>query len=327
MGTLSDLVQFIFAGLTGGAIYALVALGFGVVHNTMGIVNFTQVDFVSLGGMLLYSALFAMGLPMPLALALAVAGVTATPWWVEVLGIRPARTDNHLVLIFLTIGLSIFLRGAMKLIWGKTAWRCRPWPARRRCGCWGPPFFPRLCGSWPSPAWPSCSWCCFSGRLPWGWPCGRWRPTPKQAARVVGLNVGRVKALSFALAGALGGLAGCLVTPITTLSYDVGVLLGLKGFAAAILGGFGSFPGAIVGGITLGLLESLTAGYLSSAYKDVVAFVVLLLVLFIRPRGLWGERPNRHFKGDNPSLLTTSRGPRCREGQVKQASHRSACLT
>ena len=108
------------------------------------------------------------------------------------------------------------------------------------------------------------------------------------AAAVVGLKVWRVKAASFALAGALGGLAGCLVTPITTLSYDVGVLLGLKGFAAAILGGFGSFPGAILGGLILGLLESLGAAYISSAYKDVIAFVVLLLVLFIRPRGLLG---------------------------------------
>ena len=110
-----------------------------------------------------------------------------------------------------------------------------------------------------------------------------------EAAAVVGLKVWRVKAMSFALAGALGGLAGCLVTPITTLAYDVGVLLGLKGFAAAILGGFGSFPGAILGGLTLGLLESLGAAYISSAYKDVIAFIVLLLVLFIRPRGLLGR--------------------------------------
>jgi branched-chain amino acid transport system permease protein len=109
------------------------------------------------------------------------------------------------------------------------------------------------------------------------------------AAAVVGLKIRRVKAMSFALAGALGGLAGCLVTPITTLSYDVGVLLGLKGFAAAILGGFGSFPGAILGGVLLGLLESLGGAYLSSAYKDAIAFAVLLLVLFIRPRGLLGH--------------------------------------
>jgi branched-chain amino acid transport system permease protein len=109
------------------------------------------------------------------------------------------------------------------------------------------------------------------------------------AAAVVGIPAGRVRLTSYAIAGALGGLAGVLITPITTLSYDVGVLLGLKGFAAAILGGFGSFPGAILGGVGLGLLESLSAGYLSSAYKDVVAFVVLLVVLFVRPKGLLGK--------------------------------------
>jgi branched-chain amino acid transport system permease protein len=109
------------------------------------------------------------------------------------------------------------------------------------------------------------------------------------AAAVVGLTVERLRTLSFALAGFLGGLAGVLVTPITTLRYDIGVLLGLKGFAAAILGGFGSFPGAIVGGVTLGLLESLGAAYVSSAWKDSIAFLVLLLVLFLRPHGLLGK--------------------------------------
>ncbi len=105
---------------------------------------------------------------------------------------------------------------------------------------------------------------------------------------MVGLKVWRVKAMSFALAGALGGLAGCLVTPITTLSYDVGVLLGLKGFAAAILGGFGSFRGPSWEASPWASWRASPPGALSSAYKDVVAFVVLLLVLFVRPRGLLG---------------------------------------
>ena len=282
-----DFLQFIFAGLTGGAIYALVALGFGVVHNTMGIVNFTQVDFVSLGGMLLYSALFAMGLPMPLALALAVAGVTAVGLVVEVLGIRPARTDNHLVLIFLTIGLSIFLRGVMKLVWGKNRLAVPPLAGEAPVRVLGATILPQTLWILALTGVAIVLLVLFFRKTSLGLAM-RAVAANEQAARVVGLNVSRVKALSFALAGALGGLAGCLVTPITTLAYDVGVLLGLKGFAAAILGGFGSFPGAIIGGITLGLLESLTAGYLSSAYKDVVAFVVLLLVLFVRPRGLLG---------------------------------------
>jgi len=283
-----DFLQFIFAGLTSGAIYALVALGFGVVHNTMGIVNFTQVDFVSLGGMLLFSALFALGLPMPLALVLAVAGVTLVGLVVEILGIRPARTDSHLVLIFLTIGLSIILRGVMKLLWGRNRLAVPPLSGELPVKFLGAAILPQTLWILGLTGAAILLLVLFFRRTSLGLAM-RAVAANEEAAQVVGLNVGRVKALSFALAGALGGLAGCLVTPITTLAYDVGVLLGLKGFAAAILGGFGSFPGAIVGGLMLGLLESLGAGYLSSAYKDVTAFLVLLLVLFVRPRGLLGD--------------------------------------
>ncbi len=287
MTTLHDLMQFIFAGLTAGAIYALVALGFGVVHNTMGIVNFTQVDFVSLGGMLLYSALFTAGLPMPAALVAAVIGVTAIGMVVEALGVRPSRTDSHLVLIFLTIGLSIVLRGIMKLIWGKNRMAVPPLTGEMPVKFLGATILPQTLWIIVLTSAAILMLVVFFRKTNLGLAM-RAVAANEAAAAVVGLKVKRVKAASFALAGALGGLAGCLVTPITTLSYDVGVLLGLKGFAAAILGGFGSFPGAILGGVILGLLESLSAGYLSSAYKDVVAFVVLLLVLFARPRGLLG---------------------------------------
>jgi branched-chain amino acid transport system permease protein len=288
MTGLQDLTQFIFAGLTAGAIYALVALGFGVVHNTMGIVNFTQVDFVSLGGMLLYSALFAAGLPMPLALLAAIVGVTALGMLVEVLGVRPARTESHLVLIFLTIGLSIALRGVMKLIWGKNRMAVPPLTGEMPVTVLGATILPQTLWIIALTGAAILLLVLFFRRTNLGLAM-RAVAANEAAARVVGLKVKLVKAASFALAGALGGLAGCLVTPITTLAYDVGVLLGLKGFAAAILGGFGSFPGAILGGIILGLLESLGAGYISSAYKDVFAFVVLLLVLFIRPKGLLGQ--------------------------------------
>jgi branched-chain amino acid transport system permease protein len=287
MGSLHDLIQFIFAGLTGGAIYALVALGFGVVHNTMGIVNFTQVDFVSLGGMILYSALVTAGLPMAAALMAAVAGVTLVAALVEVVGIRPSRSENHLVLIFLTIGLSIILRGAMKIIWGKNRLAVPPLSGEAPLHLAGASILPQTLWILGLTTLAIIGLVLFFRKTSMGLAMRGVAANP-QAAAVVGLKVWRVKAMSFALAGALGGLAGCLVTPITTLSYDVGVLLGLKGFAAAILGGFGSFPGAILGGLILGLLESLGAAYISSAYKDVIAFIVLLLVLFIRPRGLLG---------------------------------------
>lgn len=287
MAGIHDLIQFIFAGLTGGAIYALVALGFGVVHNTMGIVNFTQVDFVSLGGMILFSALFAAGLPMPLALAAAILGVTLAAVVVEELGLRPSRSQSHLVLIFLTIGLSIILRGIMKLIWGKNRMAVPPLSGEEPVKLLGATILPQTLWILALTAGAIVLLVLFFRKTSMGLAMRGVAANP-DAAAVVGLKVRRVKAMSFALAGALGGLAGCLVTPITTLSYDVGVLLGLKGFAAAILGGFGSFPGAILGGLILGLLETLGAAYISSAYKDVIAFVVLLLVLFVRPRGLLG---------------------------------------
>lgn len=288
MNPFQDFLQFTFSGLTSGAIYALIALGFCVVNNTMGIVNFVQVDFVTLGGMLMFSALFAIGLPTVPGLLLAVAGVALIAMLVERVGLRPARSDHHLVLIFLTVGLSIILRGIIKLVWGKNRMALPPLTSDTPINLFGASVLPQAL--WilllTVIAIALLTW--FFYRTPLGLSMRAVASNPTAAA-VVGIPAGRVRLTSYAIAGALGGLAGVLVTPITTLNYDVGVLLGLKGFAAAILGGFGSFPGAILGGLGLGLLESLSAGYFSSAYKDVVAFVVLLLVLFIRPKGLLGK--------------------------------------
>ena len=110
----------------------------------------------------------------------------------------------------------------------------------------------------------------------------------RRAAALRGINVNLIVLLSFALSGALGAVAGIIIVPITTLSYEIGVMLGLKGFAAAVLGGYGNSLGAVLGGLTLGVLESLGAGLISSAYKDVIAFGILLLVLFVKPNGLLG---------------------------------------
>jgi len=284
----TDLLQYLFGGLTSGAIYALIAIGFCVVSNTMGIVNFIQVDFVTLGGMFMFSALFALGLPTIPALVLAVCAVATVAMVVERLGLRPARTADHLVLTFLTVGLSIILRGIIKAVWGKNRMALPPLTQDVPDQILGASFLPQAL--WilglTMVAIVVLTWFFRKTALGLSMRAVASNPT---AAAVVGIAAGRVRLASYAIAGALGGLAGVLVTPITTLNYDVGVLMGLKGFAAAILGGFGSFPGAILGGLGLGLLESLSAGYLSSAYKDVVAFVVLLLVLFVRPKGLLGK--------------------------------------
>jgi len=288
MGSFQDFIQFVFSGLTSGAIYAMVALGFGVVHNTMGIVNFTQVDFVSLGGMLLYAALTTARIPVLAALPLAVAGVTLAGALVEFMGLRPSRSRNHLVLILLTIGLSIVLRGAMQKAWGKNSLAVPSLAGETPFRILGATIMPQAIWILLITALAIVLLVLFFRKTTAGLAMRAVASNPTAAA-VVGLRVQQVRTLSFALAGALGGLAGVLVTPITTLRYDVGVLLGLKGFAAAVLGGFGSFPGAIVGGIALGLLESLGAAYVSSAWKDTIAFLVLLVMLFVRPHGLMGK--------------------------------------
>ncbi|HZA01803.1 MAG TPA: branched-chain amino acid ABC transporter permease, partial [Hyphomicrobiaceae bacterium] len=111
------------------------------------------------------------------------------------------------------------------------------------------------------------------------------------AARLVGIDTRAIVALSFAISAAIGAVAGILITPITLTSYDVGTVLALKGFAAAMLGGIGSAVGAVIGGLLLGLFEAFAAGYVSSQYKDAVAFLIILIVLFAMPRGLFGPAP------------------------------------
>jgi branched-chain amino acid transport system permease protein len=112
-----------------------------------------------------------------------------------------------------------------------------------------------------------------------------------QAARLMGISYSRVVLISFAVSAAISAAGGVMITPSSFMGYSSGALIGLKGFAAAILGGLGSPIGAVVGGITLGILESLAVGVVSAGYKDAVAFVILLAVLFVRPQGLFGQKP------------------------------------
>lgn len=293
MHSFSDILQFTIAGVTSGAIYALIALGFGVVNNTMGIVNFAQGDFITLGGMVAYSFLFALGLPMPAALLMAVAAVAIAGMLLERVTINIATSKSPMVLVFLTIGAAVAIRGGIKLFWGKNPMALPPLAGETPMKVLGATVMPQALWILGVTAVTVMLLVAFFQFTRAGLAVRAVADNP-EAAAVVGIRVGMVKALSFGMAGALGGLAGVLVTPITTLSFDVGVLLSLKGFAAAILGGYGSFPGAILGGVLLGLMESMTAAFISSAYKDVVAFAVLLAVLFFMPHGLLGKAEENH---------------------------------
>lgn len=291
MATGDQLVQFVVSGLTTGSIYALIALGFCIIHNATGIVNFTQVDFVSLGGLMMYTFFLSLGLPLLFAFLLAVLAVTAAGGLVERLAIRPAKSRAVIILIFITIGVSILMRGLFKIIWGKNQMALPHFSSESPIIVLGAAVLPQSLWILGITVIVVAMLHIFFTRTRLG-KAMRATSFNSRAAALMGVNVNRMILLSFALSGALGAVAGIIIVPITTLSYEIGVMLGLKGFAAAVLGGYGNSVGAIVGGLLLGVLESVGAGTISSTYKDVIAFTILLAVLFLKPSGLlgYGER-------------------------------------
>jgi branched-chain amino acid transport system permease protein len=281
-------LQFVAGGLTAGAIYALVALGFSIVYNASHAINFAQGEFVMIGGMGAVS-LVAAGLPLAAAVPLAVAGAAAVGVLVEKLAIEPARNADVVTLIIITIGVALFLRGLAQVVWDKRIHSLPAFSGSAPIQLGGASVVPQslwvLGGA--AVAVTALGW--FFGRTLAG---KAMRATAHNAlaARLMGIDTRAVMRTSFALAALLGALGGVLTAPITFTAYDAGVMLGLKGFAAAMLGGLGSFAGAVAGGLLLGLVEGLGAGFVSSAYKDAIAFVVILAVLFFLPGGLFGAR-------------------------------------
>lgn len=280
--------HFFASGLTNGSIYALIALGYCLIQNATGLVNFAQGEFVMLGAMIVVTLFSTLHLPMPVAFVLSTCAVALVGMALECGPIRHSRNRDPLTLVMITVGASISLRGAGMMVWGKSAH-----------------IFPAFGGDTPfillnAAILPQSLWImglsaaalaglyCFFHRTLLGKAIRGVADNPLGAV-LIGISVRKLVALSFALSGALGAMAGILITPITSMSYDAGLMLGLKGFAAAILGGYGSTVGAVTGGLLLGVLESFGAGLISSAYKDAIAFLVLLAILFVRPTGLFGS--------------------------------------
>lgn len=283
-----QIAQYIITGVTIGAIYAIVAMGFNIIHNATGIVNFAQCEFISLGGMFMYSLVVLLKVQMIISFVLSMVGVALVGAMIERGPIRHARSKDVIVLIFLTIGISEILRGMAQKAWGTDNVGIPAFSGER------PIHLPGGAIIVPQHIWVFAITVLvvlilhyFFKKTLMG-KAMRATAVNRKAASLVGISVDRMILLSFAFSGALGAVAGMIIAPISTTSYDTGIMLGLKGFAAAILGGYGNFAGAILGGIILGILESLGAGLISSQYKDAIAFFVLLLVLFLKPEGILG---------------------------------------
>jgi branched-chain amino acid transport system permease protein len=285
---MAELLQFTFSGLTVGAVYALVALGFTLIYNASDVVNFAQGEFVMLGGMI--SVFLALaGIPLPIAAVLAIIATVAIGLALYAFAIDPARGSGAVTVIIITIGASIFLRGLTQAVFDKRFHALPHWFGADPIRIGGAAILPQSLVVLAGAALIVLLIFLIIDRTILGRAILA-TASNRLAAQLVGIPVRRIVALSFALSAAIGAVAGLLVTPITLTSYDVGTLLALKGFAAAMLGGMGSAPGAVIGGLLLGLAESFGAGLISSKYKDAVAFIIILATLFVRPQGLMGKR-------------------------------------
>jgi branched-chain amino acid transport system permease protein len=287
---LSQLIQYAIGGLTTGSIYAIVAVGFGIVFNTTGITNFAQGQFVVLGGLTLISLVSSFKLPFGLSIGLAViAVVMASLVFERLLMRRTLKEGSHLIVVLLTLSAAFLIAGIAMVIWGKQA---LPLPAFS-----GEKAIPFIAGTRISPQslWVMGSTlvmtallACFF-RYTFTGKAMRATADNKMAAILMGVNAQFMVVISFAMSAAAGAIAGMVIAPITFMSYDAGMMLTIKGIVAAVLGGMGSNLGALLGGLILGLLEAYSAGLASSLWKDGVALLALVIVMLVRPNGLLGK--------------------------------------
>jgi branched-chain amino acid transport system permease protein len=281
------MLQFVASGLATGGIYALMAVGFVVIYNVTGVINFAQGEF-AMWGAVSAILLLAHGVPYPIAL-LAGAGVaTGAGLLVWYGALRGATRASIVVQIIITIGASVALRGVALLLFGSLPKALPPFSGGSAL-LLGPVTVA------PQQLWVflivivlmAILWFVFEKTSVGAALLAA--AMNRDAARLMGVNPLTMSAYAFALGACLAGIAGIAVAPITVATYDMGLTLGLKGFVAAVLGGMTSVPGAVCGGLLLGVTESLGSGLLPSGAKDAIAFAVLLIFLFVRPQGIFGR--------------------------------------
>jgi branched-chain amino acid transport system permease protein len=291
----NQLLQFMVTGLTIGAIYAMVAIGFNIIYNVTEIINLAQGEFVMVGGLVMVFAHVSLGLPLIMAFVVTVVAVTVLGMVLDRMAIRPIRQPSVMTLIIATVAASMIIKGSAMLIWGKNPYDLPAFSGRVPIDLGGVVLQSQYLWVIGFLVLIAVALALFFNRSIWG-KAMRACADNADAARLVGINVQAMVLLAFALSAAIGAVAGITLTPIALMDYDRGAMLAIKGFGAAILGGLGSFSGAIIGGLILGLIESFGAGLFLSGYKDAYALMVLLIVLFIRPSGIMGSLELAKFK-------------------------------
>ena len=281
-------LQLVVSGIVTGAIYALVGLGYVTIYRTSRVVNFAQGSFVMLGALITYSLLSERGFPFWLAGILSVVAVVLIAVAMYFLVIAPIIKVSLVSMILVTIGVSLLLENLALVKWGGYGVGIPAFPGDRTLhlgkltvqvqnlwviGVALLLFF----GLW-----------LLANRTRVGKQMTATASDPLSAG-LSGISTTRMVVLAFAISAAIGAIGGICVGSISPTSYATGGILGLAGFIAAIVGGWGSSSGAIVGGLTVGLAESLATGFLPGGYRSAVAYVLLIVILYFRPSGILGS--------------------------------------
>lgn len=299
------LLQQLINGLTLGAVYALVALGYTMVYGIIGLINFAHGEVVMIGTMVAFTVIVSLagsGMPPPLVLGigmlLSVLVCMALGWALERVAYRPLRHAPRLTPLITAIGMSIVLQNVAMIIWGRNYLTFPPMIEKKIYEFGGASFTNVQVAIVVLAALTMFGLIYLVYRTRLGMAMRATAQDP-QVASLMGVNINQVIALAFVIGSALGAVAGGMVGSYYEIAhYQMGFMLGLKAFTAAVLGGIGNLAGAMAGGLLLGIIEALGAGYigdltgnfLGSHYQDVFAFVVLIIVLMFRPSGLFGER-------------------------------------
>ncbi|MGN7297053.1 branched-chain amino acid ABC transporter permease [Ferdinandcohnia sp. SAFN-114] len=280
-------IQYLITGLTTGSIYALIAIGFVTIYNVTGIINFAQGEFAMLGAMFCIT-FSSLGLPIYVAILLAVLCTALIGFAVEKLAIAPTKNASFINLIIITVGLSMVLKAIGLFAWGTYPKSLPAFSANNPIQIMGAVLMPQS-------IWVICTLFfllallyIFFEKTITGSALKACVVNPV-AARLMGINTSSMSTLAFVLSAAVGAIAGIVIAPVTGATYDMGLMLGLKGFMAMIIGGMTKVPAVVIAGFLIGIIESFSAGYISTSYSDAISFGILLLVLFVAPNGIMSK--------------------------------------
>ena len=287
-----QVLQYLINGLSIGAVYAIIALGYTMVYGIAKMLNFAHGDVIMVGGYISFCALAYLGLPTVAAILLAMVVCTILGIIIERLAYKPLRSAPSLAVLITAIGVSYFLQNAAQLIWSSSAKNFTSIVS----------FAPiSLCDGQlvitgeviitilvSILVMVFLTW--FTGSTRIG-KSMRAVAEDRDASQLMGINVNQTISITFAIGSALAAVAGVLLcSTVPTLAPTTGSMPGIKAFTAAVFGGIGSIPGAMIGGILIGIIETFAKRYISPQFSDAVVFSVLIIILLVKPAGLMGKQ-------------------------------------